>query len=215
MDASQVMMTIGSWILAAGPCILAAGLALVWAISEILQTFQSDPYRALRSRWAMLFIATHVVFILTIYLIARRLNLSSDPWLLAIATGVGGEVLLRIQVNLLQPLDPQVSQAVSLSMADLYARFQQFYRKQIDRQLAIGRLLLLRQAVQIPPEELENLVRLYGHASVLHSHDRVEEYLAKLRQKSSEERVLYLASYLLREAGFAFLQAQLKAIQKR
>lgn len=200
-----------------GPYVLAAGRAALWAISGILQTFRSDVRRALQSGWSALFIGTHIVFIVVIYLLALRVApSSSDPWLLAIIVGVGGQVLLRTQINLLQPLDPNASQSVSLSLADLYGRFQRFCREQIDQHLAIGRLRLLQQATRLPVEELEKLVRLYSHASILHPPEEIEEYLTKLREKSNpEERSLYLASYLLRQAGFAFLQDQLKARPER
>jgi hypothetical protein len=109
----------GRWetVLQTGPYLTVIGLAALWALGEILQTFRSDIRRALRSGWSGLFIGAHVLFVLALYALARRLQLlPEDPWLLAVAVGIGGPVLLRAQINLLQPLDPNVGQAVSLSL---------------------------------------------------------------------------------------------------
>ncbi len=200
---------------ALGPYLLVVALSFLWALTEILQTFRSDIRRALRSGWSALLIGVNVVFALLIFALARYLAPSSvNPYLLALGVGAGWQALLRTRINLLQPLTPEAGEAVSLSLSDLYGRFQGFCREQIDRSLLSGRVRLLEQAIRIPAEELEYQVRLFAHASVLHSPDKVEAYLKKLRELGAQERALALASYLLANGGYDLLQERLKAMEK-
>ncbi len=200
---------------ALGPYLLVMALSFLWALTEILQTFRSDIRRALRSGWSALLIGVNVVFALLIFALARYLAPSSvNPYLLALGVGAGWQALLRTRINLLQPLTPEAGEAVSLSLSDLYGRFQGFCREQIDRSLLSGRVRLLEQAIRIPAEELEYQVRLFAHASVLHSPDKVEAYLKKLRELGAQERALALASYLLANGGYDLLQERLKAMEK-
>lgn len=200
---------------ALGPYLLVVALSFLWALTEILQTFRSDIRRALRSGWSALLIGVNVVFALFIFTLVRYLTpLSVNPYLLALGVGVGWQALLRTRINLLQPLDPGAGEAVSLSISDLYSRFQGFCREQIDRSLLSGRVRLLEQAIRLPVEELEYQVRLFAHASVLRSPDEVEAYLKKLRQLGAPERALALASYLLAHGGYDLLQERLKAMEK-
>jgi len=216
-DFERGAVRMGRWetVLQTGPYLTVIGLAALWALGEILQTFRSDIRRALRSGWSGLFIGAHVLFVLALYALARRLQLlPGDPWLLAVAVGIGGPVLLRAQINLLQPLDPNVGQAVSLSLADLYGRFQRFCRDQIDQHLVSERIRLLEQAMQLPVELLEERVRLYGHASLLHSPEEIEGYLTRLRERfEGKERALYMASYLMAQVGYDFLQREIRRLQ--
>ncbi len=200
---------------ALGPYLLVVALSFLWALTEILQTFRSDIRRALRSGWSALLIGVNVLFALLIFALARYLAPPSvNPYLLALGVGAGWQALLRTRINLLQPLTPEAGEAVSLSLSDLYGRFQGFCREQIDRSLLSGRVRLLEQAIRIPAEELEYQVRLFAHASVLHSPDKVEAYLKKLRELGAQERALALASYLLANGGYDLLQERLKAMEK-
>jgi len=200
---------------ALGPYLLVVALSFLWALTEILQTFRSDVRRALRSGWSALLIGINVIFALLIFALARYLTPPSvNPYLLALGVGVGWQALLRTRINLLQPLTPEAGEAISLSLSDLYGRFQGFCREQIDRSLLSGRVRLLEQAIRLPAEELEYQVRLFAHASVLHSPDKVEAYLKKLRELGAQERALALASYLLAHGGYDLLQERLKAMEK-
>lgn len=200
---------------ALGPYLLVVALSFLWALTEILQTFRSDIRRALRSGWSALLIGVNVLFALLVFALARYLAPPSvNPYLLALGVGAGWQALLRTRINLLQPLDPGAGEAVSLSISDLYSRFQGFCREQIDRSLLSGRVRLLEQAIRLPVEELEYQVRLFAHASVLRSPDEVEAYLKKLRQLGAPERALALASYLLAHGGYDLLQERLKAMEK-
>ena len=200
---------------ALGPYLLVVALSFLWALTEILQTFRSDVRRALRSGWSALLIGINILFALLIFALARYLAPPSvNPYLLALGVGAGWQALLRTRINLLQPLTPEAGEAVSLSLSDLYGRFQGFCREQIDRSLLSGRVRLLEQAIRLPAEELEYQVRLFAHASVLHSPDKVEAYLKKLRELGAQERALALASYLLAHGGYDLLQERLKAMEK-
>ncbi len=199
------------WMAVAGPYLLVAVLALAWALTEVLQTFQSDAERALKTGWSALFLGIHLVLALFVYTLVRLLLPPTvNPWILALAAGVAWQALLRTRINLLQPLTPEAGEAVSLSLSDLYGRFQRFCREQIDQNLVAGRIRLLDRATRLPAETLERHVRLYGYASLLHTPEEVEEYLKRLQKYAPEDRALLLASYLLRQGGYAFLQKLLK-----
>lgn len=191
-----------------------AAWAFLWALMEIVQTFRNDIGRALRSGWSGLLIGVNIAFALLVYALVQSLvPAGTNPCLLALGVGVGWQAFLRTRINLLQPLYPEVGQAVSLSLADLYSRFQQFCREGIDQDLATGRMHLLERATRIPLEKLEREVRLHAYASVLHSPEEVEAYLDRLRSCAPEQRALLLASYLLREAGYPLLRARLRKLE--
>lgn len=199
---------------ALGPYLLVAALALLWALTEIIQTFRSDLRRALRSGWSGLLMGANLALALLFFALARLAFPSANPYLLALATGAGGQALLRTQINLLQPLNPELGQAVSLSLADLYGRFQRFCWEQINQSLLAGRTRLLERAIRLPVEQLERQVYLFAHASALHPPDQVEAYLEKLRGREEAERALALAAYLLTQGGYDFLQERLKDMEK-
>ncbi len=200
---------------ALGPYLLVVALSFLWALTEILQTFRSDIRRALRSGWSALLIGVNVLFALLVFALARYLAPPSvNPYLLALGVGAGWQALLRTRINLLQPLTPEAGEAVSLSLSDLYGRFQGFCREQIDQSLIARRIRLLEQATERPVEVLEREVRLYGYASLLHTPEEVEGYLTRLRNLPPEQQAFLLASYLLRQGGYAFLQERLKMMKK-
>lgn len=208
-------MTAAQWWIILGPYLLVAGLAAVWALAEILQTFSGDVPRALRTWWSGLLVGVNVAFALLVYALVRFLAPAQvSPWPLALAVGVGWQALLRTHINLLQPLNPEADEAVALSLADLYSRFQRFCRHQIDRTLAVERMSLLEQALQLPPKELERQVRIYAYASALHPPERVERYIEKLQAHGSEQRSLLLASYLLREGGYSLFKGRLRELER-
>ena len=201
---------------ALGPYMLVVALSFLWALTEVLQTFRSDIRRALRSGWSALLIGVNVLFALLIFALARHLAPPSvNPYLLALGVGAGWQALLRTRINLLQPLTPEAGEAISLSLSDLYGRFQGFCREQIDQSLIARRIRLLEQATERPVEVLEREVRLYGYASLLHTPEEVEGYLTRLRNLPPEQQAFLLASYLLRQGGYAFLQERLKMINKK
>lgn len=199
-----------------GPYLLVAGLAAIWALAEILQTFPGDIRRALKTGWSLLLIGLNVGFAVAVYvLVEQLLPAPVNPWLEALAVGVGWQALLRTRVNLLQPLNAEAGASVSISLADLYGRLQQFCREQIDQSLAVDRRRLLDRASRLPVEELERQLRLLAHASQFHPPEEVEEYIEKLRQYPSEQQALLMASYLLREGGYDFLRNLVKDMEKR
>ncbi|MCX8068380.1 MAG: hypothetical protein N3B68_11355 [Anaerolineae bacterium] len=199
---------------ALGPYLLVAVLAALWAMTEVIQAFRSDIRRALRSGWSGLLMGIHGALALLVFALARVAFPSANPYLLALVAGLGGLALIRTRINLLQPLNPAIGEAVSLSLADLYGRLQNFCWEQINQGLLAGRTRLLERATRLPVERLEREVRLFAHASALHPPEQVEAYLEKLRSLSDEARALALASFLLREGGYDFFQERLRAMEK-
>jgi len=199
---------------ALGPYLLVVALSSLWALTEILQAFRSDIRRALRSGWSGLLIGINGALALLVFILARFAFPSANPYLLALAAGLGWQALIRARINFLQPLNPGVGEAVSLSLADLYGRLQRFCWEQINQSLLSGRTRLLEGATRLPVEQLERQVCLFAHASALHPPDQVEAYLEKLRGRAEEERALALAAYLLTQGGYDFLQERLKAMER-
>lgn len=207
-------MNIADVLYALSPYLLVVLLASLWALTEVIQAFRSDIRRALRSGWSGLLIGINGALALLVFVLACSISPSANPYLLALAAGIGWQALIRARINLLQPLNPEMEGAVSLSLADLYGRFQRFCWEQINQGLLSGRTRLLERAIRLPVEELEHQVRLFAYASALHPPDQVEAYLEKLRGREKEERALALAAYLLTQGGYDFLQERLKAIEK-
>jgi hypothetical protein len=200
---------------ALGPYLMVAALAGLWALTEIIQTFRSDLRRALRTTWSTLLIGVNIALALAVFAIVHGwISPSANPYLLALGAGAGWQALLRTRINLLQPLNPAMGEAVSLSLADLYGRLQRFCWEQINQNLLSGRIRLLEGATRLPVEQLEREVRLFAYASALHPPDQVEMYLEKLRGRKAEEQALALAAYLLTQGGYDFLQERLKAMEK-
>lgn len=196
-----------------GPYLLVFVLACAWALTEVVQTFSSDLRRALRSGWSLLLMGINGALALLVFALATILFPSANPYLLALAAGIGWQALIRTRVNLLQPLNPEMGEAVSLSLANLYGRLQRFCWERINQGLLAGRIRLLERATHLPIEELERQVRLFAHASALHPPEQVEAYLEKLRSREQEERALALAAYLLTQGGYDFLEEQLRALK--
>lgn len=196
------------------PYLLVAALASLWALTEIVQTFRSDVRRALKNGWSVLLLGGNVALALLVFVLARFIFPTTNPYFLALAAGIGWQALLRTRINLFQPLNPEVGEAVSVSLSDLYGRFQRFCWEQIDRSLLAGRIYLLEQAIRLPVEKLEHQVRLFAYASVLYPPEKVEDYLVKLRGLGEEERALALAAYLLVHGGYSLLQERVKAMEK-
>lgn len=207
-------MTANDVVNALGPYLLVAVLAGLWALTEVVQAFRSDIRRALRSGWSGLLMGINGALALLVFALAGVAFPSANPYLLALAAGIGWQALIRTRINLLQPLNPEIGGAVSLSLADLYGRLQRFCWEQINQGLLSGRIRLLERATRLPVEELEHQVRLFAHASALHPPDQVEAYLEKLRGREKEERALALAAYLLTQGGYDFLQERLKTMEK-
>lgn len=199
---------------ALGPYLVVAILAFTWALIEVVQTFRSDLRRALRSGWSWLLIGANLALALLAFALVHSVFRSAHPYFLALAGGAGWQALLRTRINLFQPLNPELGEAVSLSLADLYARLQQFCWERIDRSLLSDRIRLLDQAMHQPIEKLEQQARLLAYASVLYPPEQMEAYLEKLRGLSDQARAITLASLLLREGGYDFLRKWLEAMKQ-
>ncbi len=201
-----------------GPYLLVFTLAVAWALAEILQTFRGDVGRALRTGWTALFVLVNAAFAMLVYaLVQLVVPQTSDPWLVAFAAGIGWQALIRTRINLIQPLNAETGEAVSLSLSDLYGRFQQFCREQIDQTLAVERIRLLDDASKLPIPDLEHQLRLLAHASILRSSEdeRAEKYIEKLQKYPDEQRALSLASFLLRIGGYELFNKRLKEMKKK
>lgn len=195
-------MTFSVWASLVGPYLLAAGLGLLWALAEVMQTFASDLRRVFHTGWTWLFVAVNVAFALLVYALVRWLNGDADPWLLALGTAAGGQALLRTRVNFLQPLRSDQASAPLLPFSELYARFQEFCRLQIDQALIGERMDLLEEATCLPEEVLLQRMIIRHQATMLHPTEELDKFIARLQKHEDEQRrKLLIASYLLQQAG--------------
>jgi hypothetical protein len=189
----------------------AGALAILWGLVELAQTFESDLWRALRSRWALIFLAGNVC-LTGIVLVMLDLAFPLEPrqrFLLGLFAGFGWQALLRTRIHLFQPLGEQ-HEAVAISILDLYRRFQRFCWRQIDQALIAERMALLDRASNLPLDYLRHQFRLHRHASLLSDFEQREaEFWKRLSQLPEGEQRLYLAAYLLR-IGFDFLKEVVK-----
>jgi len=197
------------------PYLLAGLLAILWGAVELAQTFESDLWRAVRNRWAFIFLAGNCLLAEAVLL---TLDLSLDlelnrRLLMGMLSGVGWQLLLRTRVILFQPL-AEHHEAVAISALDFYRRFQRFCWRQIDRALIAKRMDLLDKASRLPLDYLKRQVRLRRHASMLADREKREaEFWERLSRLPEDEQRLYLASSLLRE-GYDFLNELVKKAGK-
>ena len=197
------------------PYLVVIGVALVWALAEILQSFPGDMRRAILSPWTALFVLGNIAFALLAYFPAQALlaNLL-DRLTLAVVAGLGWQALLRTRIHLLQPLSADVAQPVSVSLADLYGRFQGFCRQGIDQTLLLERRNLLSRLTVLSLERLEEEVLLMGYASALGNPADIRRWLEEMKKYPDEERRLYLAHRLLRTGGFDYLRRLIQMLEK-
>jgi len=193
------------------PYLPAGALAILWGLVELAQTFESDLGRALRSRWALIFLAGNVC-LTGIVLVMLDLAFPLEPrqrFLLGLFAGFGWQALLRTRIHLFQPLGEQ-HEAVAISILDLYRRFQRFCWRQIDQALIAERMALLDRASNLPLDYLRHQFRLHRHASLLSDFEQREaEFWKRLSQLPEDEQRLYLAASLLR-IGYVFLNEVVK-----
>lgn len=193
------------------PYLLAGALAVLWGFVELAQTFESDLGRALRSRWALVFLSGNLLLTEGLFL-ALDFTLRVEPpqrVLLGILVGLGWQAVLRTRIHLFQPLGEQ-HEAIAISVLDLYRRFQRFCWRQIDRALIVERMALLDRASNLPLDYLRRQVRLRRHASMLPDLERREaEFWERLGRLPEDEQRLYLAASLLR-FGYGFLNEVVK-----
>jgi len=193
------------------PYLTTGALAFMWGLVELAQTFESDLGRALRSRWALVFLAGNIG-LTGIVLVMLDLAFSLDfrqRLLLSLLVGFGWQALLRTRIHLFQPLGEQ-HEAVAISILDLYRRFQRFCWRRIDQALIVERIALLDWASNLPLDYLRHQYRLHRHASLLSDFEQREaEFWKRLSQLPEGEQRLYLAAYLLR-IGFDFLKEVVK-----
>jgi hypothetical protein len=193
------------------PYLTTGALAFMWGLVELAQTFESDLGRALRSRWALVFLAGNIG-LTGIVLVMLDLAFSLDfrqRLLLSLLVGFGWQALLRTRIHLFQPLGEQ-HEAVAVSILDLYRPFQRFCWRRIDQALIVERIALLDRASNLPLDYLRYQYRLHRHASLLSDFEQREaEFWKRLSQLPEGEQRLYLAAYLLR-IGFDFLKEVVK-----
>jgi len=186
--------------------LLVMALAMFWAVAEVLRSFENDPVRALRNGWTWVFFGVNAGFSALVYLIFQFLPIPSiqslDPRLLALLVGVGWQTLLRTNINIIQPLNPEIGKAVALSIADQYARVQGFFLKRIDLSLAEDRMQWLIRAIDLPVAALEDSLRVFDSAVQTEQQEDIEAYIEKTKQLPEKQRKLRLANLLLDRAGY-------------
>jgi hypothetical protein len=196
-----------------GLYLLAAGLSGLWAVVEVISAFEYAPLRALRTGGALLLIAINVGFawLVLALLLEAAPDASASMWT-AVAVAFGWQALMRTQINLLQPLPGSESEAIGVSINDLYARIQRFCRRQIDRSLAGERSALLEEALQLDLDTLIRRARLMAYALITDEPQDFDSYLQRMdeRNLSPDERKLLVASWLLDNGGPEALRELLK-----
>ena len=188
-----------------GPYALVIGLALFWALAEVLRTFEKDPVRALKNGWTWAFIGFNMLFSALVYLVVRLLPIASlqsmDPLLLALVVGVGWQTLLRTNINLIQPLNPEVSKAIAISVAEQYGRLQGFFMTRIGQSLLDERQHWLFRAIALPVQDLEQSLRVTNSVALVDRRKDIEAYIEKTKQLPEDQRKVRLAQLLLDIAG--------------
>jgi len=183
---------------------LAAVLSGLWAVAEIISSFEYAPLRALATGGALLLVVINAAAACLVLALALEaipgIRISA---LTAVVIAFGWQALIRTRINLIQPLPDSASEAVGVSISDFYARIQRFCRRQIDRSLAGERAALLQEALGLDLATLEQRARLMAYALVTDEPQEFEDYLQQMEERnlSPDERKLILASWLLDNGG--------------
>jgi hypothetical protein len=191
-------------------------LSGLWAVVEIISAFEYAPLGALRTGGALLLILINIGFAcLVLALVLEVAPGAGNSLWTAVAVAFSWQTLIRAQINLLQPLPGSQSEAVGVSINELYARIQRFCRRQIDRSLLSERSALLEEALALDLDTLVKRARLTSHALITDAMQDFEGYLQRMdeRNLSPDERKLLLASYLLDNGGPTPLRELLKRDQ--
>lgn len=187
---------------------LAAG---VWAGLDLLTTFTDDLPFVLRNRWAWIYTGGHALAAGFVYLLVRDGLPQTTSWAGALLVGLGWQALLRLRIQVMWPLDGGEDEGAALAPLEaLYRRFQEICRLHLDRALMRKRSALVRRLTQQPADWLEDQAKMTMASSQLDDPLSGWKKLAQLKEQLGETWSWYLAYYLLRRGGEAFVEDLLR-----
>lgn len=197
---------------------IAAGISIVLAISEIVSVFERDPVRALKTWGAFMLLFLNAAFATILLAIVLYLVPNSNPFWTAIGVGVGLPVLLRTNFTLIKPFDGSTAKGVGITFDEMYGRLQGFCRRRVDIALAARRVRTVDQAIKaIQLSELAQRLRLLLEGGLLTVGEESQGYVDKIVNHSaySEERKRMLLAFgILNFGGDRMLEEMLREARR-
>jgi hypothetical protein len=220
-----ILPSIATWLAAVHADLYAitAGMALVWAASEVIIGYPERPVRALWTRGAWLLMLANALF--ACLALAASLTLvpgSASAWM-ALGVGLSWQAMLRGGINI-QPLplsatpEAEREQGLGVPLNELYSRLQSFCVGQIQRQLVGERVTLMERAIaKLEMADLARMARMLIAALAV-SVAEAEQYIQRIETDPNlpeERREIMLISLILDNGGGDILRQRVKEQSKK
>jgi len=200
------------------PYVIAVGISLAVAVSEIVSVFERDPVRALRTAGAFMLLVLNGIFVVVLLALVRYLKPDSNPLWTAVGVGIGLPVLLRTNFNLIKPLDGSASKGVGISFEEIYGRLQGFCRRRTDVSLAAQRIRTVDEAIKIVElSGLETRLRLLLEGGLLTIGEESQGYVDKIIDHpdyKDDRKSMLLTFAILNFGGDRMLENMVKEAKK-
>lgn len=219
-----ILQSIATWLAAvhAELYVTTAGMALIWAASEVIIGYPEQPVRALWTWGAWLLMFANALF--ACIALAASLALvpgSASAWM-ALGVGLSWQAMLRGGINI-QPLpisaapEAERAQGLGVPLNELYSRLQSFCVGQIQRQLVGERVTLMERAIaKLEVADLARMARMLTAALAV-SVAEAEQYIQRIETDPNlpeERREIMLISLILDNGGDDILRQRVKQSKK-
>jgi hypothetical protein len=185
---------------------IACGLAFVLVCAELVKTFGSNFFQALRDRWTWLLFLINVLAAGLSYFVARLFLKVESGVATAFIVGFLYPFLLRSKFTFFRAVgakDSSQLDALSVRMDELYSALQSRCYREVDSVLAIDRRAMATAlAERMSEEDLERtLDEVIAARQVSSAREEDEKYLAELMGAPDAQRKYLLAVFLVNIAG--------------
>lgn len=195
------------------------GISALIGLLEIVNTFEAQPVKALGTLWAWLSIVTNSLSgVLILFILTYIINIDVNPLYLALAVGFGFQTFVRtnfvIAKNTLGSSSPK---DYSINVGFIYDQLQNFFKRRIEKYLALEKQKLYRNLLQKFPttEEIKEIAQ-----ELIHQHPHFDEDMNKLydyinsiadNPEFSEDRKRFtLANFIITRADSKYIETLLK-----
>jgi hypothetical protein len=184
-----------------GLSLLAGAIGLVWGLSEIIDSFKNETWRALQTGGAWLLMGVNFAAAALIFLLVASLVNGADNWLTALLVGFAWPTVVRnTSFKLAQPLpSEQTGEAAAVRFEQAYARVQTLALQIINNSLTRQRRKLMGTVIQHDLQRLARYARTVTIASPLPPEES-EQFITNILRRNVEDEIkkALLAAFILR-----------------
>ncbi len=199
----------------AGPYVITALIAMVWAASEVVVAYPEQPLQALWTGGAWLLMLANALFACLVLGAALGLIPGSRSAWMALGVGLSWQAVLRSGINLEIPVSATAgreSEGVGVPLDELYSRLQGFCVGQIERHLLGDRVTLMERAIaELDASDLAHVARLV--TAMADDPSQAEAYIQRIvsnSEFSDERRGIMLILLILDNGGADVLRKRVK-----